>query len=64
MGRKAGNEFVALFLFDQRGKLIEAKIDQFGPRRTMDDEKRRSAYEALSLGTTDHKWATSRNWKN
>ena len=46
MGRKAGNEFVALFLFDQRGKLIEAKIDQFGPRRTMDDEKRRAIYEA------------------
>ena len=46
IGRQAGNEFVALFLFDQRGKLIEAKIDQFGPRRTMDDEKRRAVYEA------------------
>jgi SMI1-KNR4 cell-wall len=44
-GRNAGNEFVALFLFDQLGKLIEAKIDQFGPRSTMDDEKRRAIYE-------------------
>jgi hypothetical protein len=43
---KAGNEFVALFLFDDRGKLVEAKIDQFGPRATMDEGKRRAAYEA------------------
>ena len=43
--RSAGNEFVALFLFNKRGKLIEAKIDQFGPRRTMDDQKRRAVYE-------------------
>ena len=46
MPGQAGNEFVALFLFDRRGKLIEAKIDQFGPRRTMDEEKRRAVYEA------------------
>lgn len=46
MRRRPGNEFVALFLFDRQGKLIEAKIDQFGPRRTMDEAKRRAAYDA------------------
>jgi len=40
-----GDEFVALFLFDLHGKLLETKIDQFGPRRTMDDKKRRAVYE-------------------
>jgi hypothetical protein len=43
---KAGNQFVALFLFDPRGKLIEAKIDQFGPRRTLDEKKRKATYLA------------------
>lgn len=45
-GGKTGNEFVALFLFDGGGKLIEAKIDQFGPRSTMDEKKRRAVYRA------------------
>lgn len=43
--RSAGEEFVALFLFDAQGKLLEAKIDRFGPRATMDDAKRRATYE-------------------
>ncbi len=30
-GRKGG-EFVALYLFDPKGKLLEAKIEDFGPR--------------------------------
>jgi hypothetical protein len=44
--RKPGNEFVALFLFDLQGKLLEAKIDQFGPRDTMNEQNRRAVYEA------------------
>jgi hypothetical protein len=41
----AGNEFIALFLFDDAGILLEAKIDQFGPRATLDQKKRREVYE-------------------
>jgi len=37
-----GCEFVALYLFDAEGRLLEAKIDSLGPRATADDEKRRS----------------------
>ena len=35
-----GSEFVALYLFDAKGKLLEAKIEDFGPRATLDNEKR------------------------
>lgn len=35
-----GNEFVALFLFDKNGDLIEALIDEFGPRNKMDTDAR------------------------
>ena len=41
---KAGSEYVALFLFDGNGKFLEAKIDDFGPRGTFDDEERRNLY--------------------
>src|SRR5215813_14545630 len=44
-GSRAGNEFVALYLFDQRGRLLEAKIDAFGPRATVDEERVRDLYE-------------------
>lgn len=40
-----GGEFVALYLFDAAGKLLEAKIDAFGPRATMNEEERRRVYE-------------------
>jgi hypothetical protein len=39
--RRKGCEFVALYLFDGEGKLLEAKIEDFGPRANLDDEKRR-----------------------
>ena len=32
IGGRAGNEFVALYLFDASGTLLKAKIDEFGPR--------------------------------
>ncbi|MFD7658497.1 hypothetical protein ACFV4N_31370 [Actinosynnema sp. NPDC059797] len=41
-----GNEFVALFLFTPDGRLLEARIDEFGPRAGMDRERRRERYEA------------------
>jgi hypothetical protein len=39
------NEFVALYLFDEAGKLLDAIIDEFGPRATMDKEARDRTYE-------------------
>jgi hypothetical protein len=41
----AGSEFVALYLFDSTGKLLEARIDDFGPRATLDHVKRRQVYD-------------------
>ncbi len=43
-GRK-GSEFVALYVFDATGKLLEAKIDDFGPRATLDDKMRREVFD-------------------
>ncbi|RSM89664.1 hypothetical protein DMH04_06745 [Kibdelosporangium aridum] len=40
-----GNEFVALFLFDAAGSFLEAKIDEFGPRASLDREHRNAVYE-------------------
>jgi hypothetical protein len=40
-----GCEFIALFLFDDAGKFLEAKIDQLGPRATFDREKARRLYD-------------------
>jgi hypothetical protein len=45
LGEESGGEYVALFVFDDGGNLIEAKIDDFGPRKTVDEEKRRRVYE-------------------
>ncbi len=42
---RPGSEFVALFLFDAEGNLLDAKIDDFGPRTQMDDAKRRACYD-------------------
>jgi hypothetical protein len=41
----AGAEFVALYLFDAAGQLIEALIDNFGPRATLDNDARRQVHE-------------------
>ncbi len=50
-----GCEFIALFLFDQNGNLIETKIDNLGPRATMDrNEAGRLFNERLaSLGRVE-----------
>jgi hypothetical protein len=52
VGKYPGCEFVALYLFDASGKLIEAKIDSFGPRSSVDDDARRERYleRLASLG--------------
>lgn len=38
IGERKGSEFVALYLFNASGKLLEAKIDDFGPRTTLDEK--------------------------
>lgn len=52
IGGREGAEYVALFVFDDSGSLLEALIDDFGPRATCDDEARRRCYEErlASLG--------------
>jgi hypothetical protein len=45
IGGRKGSEFVALYLFDANGKLLEAKIEDFGPRATLDDNKRRAVHD-------------------
>ncbi len=37
-----GREFIALYLFDSAGRLIEARIEDLGPRATLDREGRRA----------------------
>jgi hypothetical protein len=43
--RGKGSEYVALFLFDEEGNLLDAKIDDFGPRDKLDDAKRRRCFD-------------------
>jgi len=45
-GAEPGREFVALFLFDGSGRLVEAKIDDLGPRTELDEEAAQRAYDA------------------
>lgn len=45
MDGRAGNEFVALYLFDAAGKLLEARIDEFGPRDTLDKAQHKAVYQ-------------------
>ena len=40
-----GSEYVALFLFDRDGNLVDAKIDDFGPRESLNDDNRRRCYD-------------------
>jgi hypothetical protein len=44
-GANNGNEFVALYLFDEAGKLLDAIVNEFGPRPTLNEEGRRRVHE-------------------
>ena len=59
IGGKEGCEYVALYLFDSRGRLLEAKIESFGPRNAMtemDREKQRGLYDQwlMELGRVSY----------
>jgi hypothetical protein len=43
--RHPGGEYVALFIFDRAGRLVDAVIDNFGPRASMDGVARQALYE-------------------
>ena len=45
IGGREGCEFIALYLFDKHGTLLEAKIDSFGPRASVNAEACRTLYE-------------------
>ena len=45
VGAGDGGEFVALYLFDSAGELLEARIDEFGPRSAVNEEERRRVYQ-------------------
>lgn len=40
IGEDKGCEYISLFLFSPEGKLLEAEVENFGPRETMDNDKR------------------------
>lgn len=50
IGGHAGGEYVALYLFDVAGQLTEAIVDDFGPRATMNGDRRREVYERRLRG--------------
>lgn len=52
LGDEAGQEFIALYVFDKAGQLRSATIDDLGPRATMDKTARIARRDALlaSLG--------------
>jgi hypothetical protein len=45
IGGKPGAEFIALYIFNTDGKLLEAKIDELGPSATLDKERARKLFE-------------------
>ena len=56
LGDEIGREFLAVYLFDANGKLVEARIDDLGPRSELDrDQARRLLDQRLSgLGPLDY----------
>jgi hypothetical protein len=40
-----GREFIALYLFDDEGELLEYRIDDLGPRIALDEEASRRLYD-------------------
>lgn len=55
LGDSPGAEFVALFVFDASGSLLDAQIDSLGPRAAVDKNAASKRYEArlASLGEVE-----------
>lgn len=44
IGGHEGREFIALYLFDAMGQLVEARIDDLGPRSSLDEAVARNRH--------------------
>jgi hypothetical protein len=55
-GHGPGREFIAVYLFDADGKLLEARIDDLGTRATLDDAAAKKQLQArlAELGEVNH----------
>jgi len=55
-GDEIGREFIAVYIFDPKGKLVEARIDDLGPRCTLDraQARRLIAQRMAELGPIDY----------
>lgn len=43
---KLGSEFIALYIFDKAGNLLEAQIDNFGPRSSLNDGEAQKVHDS------------------
>ena len=44
-GGSAGQEFIALYLFDKGGSFLEARIEEMGTRADLDEQRARKKFE-------------------
>ncbi len=44
VGRERGREFIAVYLFDADGAFLEARIDDLGPRKSVDEAAARALF--------------------
>ena len=56
LGDEIGREFLAVYIFDSNGKLVEARIDDLGPRSELDRDQARQLLEQRmsELGPLDY----------
>src|SRR5215470_13441413 len=56
IGGSAGREFIALYLFDKRGRFLEARIDDMGTRAELDGQHARTTFEQrlAELGAVEY----------
>jgi hypothetical protein len=56
LGDESGREFLAVYIFDPNGKLVEARIDDLGPRSGLDRARARQLLEQRmsELGPVDY----------
>lgn len=50
IGGNAGREFIALYLFDSQGILLDAQIDDLGPRASLDRDAAQHLYDQRLAG--------------
>ncbi|HSZ62595.1 MAG TPA: hypothetical protein VK828_12410 [Terriglobales bacterium] len=55
-GYEVGREFIAIYIFDAKGKLVEARIDDLGPRSELGRKQARRLLEQRmsELGAIDY----------